>query len=181
VTVKRLSTLERFQRGDDSILNADSSAERRLLEGVGLIVAIDAASKLFSLDGELKLDLDISLASGQLLPENYPGRGIIDTLHDSAPAGALRSVIPDWMLQQEAATNPYATAAKMEEAKTLRQQTDGGDMSALVDLKVPLRDALIAVLMTGYVIEKSTPVITKTIEGVGSVVGGVAGRDTLPV
>jgi len=149
----RKGIIGRFDRGDDTILNADSSAERRLLEAVLLVKGVATAARvvvgkdaleLARLRGTASLPSfgKIAGAAFKLLPIDFP-TGVKELI--SREVGGP---------QQKATTG----GGQLNPA--------GSGVSVSIDIDIQLDDVLIAYLMAGYLIEKATPAAGPVAEGV---------------
>jgi hypothetical protein len=149
--LKKNDFVTRYLRGDDSLLNAGSSAERRYLEGVLLTVGISSVwSALAEGDSTtVGLDANFSLEAGRAMPKML-SNGAGDWARDW---GKIIGNVPImgglWQGESNAAGG-------------LLDKLPGGngfDFAPSVDADlsatVPIRDLVIMALTAGYVLEKS--------------------------
>lgn len=183
---KRLDFVTRYLRGDDSVLNNQSSAERRYLEGIGIILAVDAGSKALGLSPE-GLKMDIMAAANQIFPEAVPGGngGLFDTIKAGAMLGpqlfglttpgvgtVAQLAQGDIVGAGLASMGPLgAGAALYGDIKQIqtRPSSDSSAGGVNSSLKIPLRDVLVAALTAGYLMEKASG----PIQGLGQAISGV--------
>jgi len=185
---KKESKLELFEkaykRGDDSFLNRGSSAERRYMEGMGALIAIDIAAKslnikvpevnlraLLALPGEIASSA-IDAAGGGF---SLPGLPKIPGL--SGLGDVQRALVDPTFIGREffeRVTKPVFN--KLTGVSTTATNNDGkinGEINS--DIKVPVFSIMAIALTTGYLLEKGAgDQIAAIINAAGTVVEGAS-------
>lgn len=167
---KRLTLFERFSRGDDSILNADSSAERRLLEGLLLIYGTKTAMGAVGLSPEKWV---IKLQASQFLPEQVPGSAGTVAGGSGFNVGSFAaSLIPGGQTPAENLGGQVGVAIAARLRPDISGQSDPEGEDGAPD-GVPVWDAAAAALIAGYALEKANQ--TGTMDAVADMTVGLAG------
>jgi len=152
----------RFTRGDDSILNRDSSAERRFLEGVLLVKSAGALVRLVAgarttrlIGGKAEIQIDsVSARAFSLLPIDYPPVPGIGGKVVSENIGSV--------LEGLQGARDVVLGAKL---------SPGSAKTFSVEANVNLDDVLVAFLGAGYLIEKSAGLVGPIAEGITTGLG----------
>lgn len=170
---KKNSLSERFKRGDDSVLNRNSSAERRLVEGV-LLVKLGAYTAEFFSGKDLKIAPKFNLKATTGLPLSVgntvtqaasglvPSKGVgLDVgIEDIfAPVAAIKGGMRIYNM-----LNPAQSIGAVNPADPNSPMQAGLEISGEVDLD----DFLIGVLTAGYLIEKANVDVGAIATGIGA-------------
>jgi len=152
----------RFKRGDDSVLNRDSSAERRLVESVALILAGDFL--ITTLSGKKKVKAKFDMKATLAMPLSVGGF-VSDLIPDVPGVGDIPFVGP--LLPGQ--SPPKGTSVGKGNRLNPSQAPDTeGSVGLQVEGEVDLDSFLIAIVSYGYLMEKASPAL----QGIGQAIGG---------
>lgn len=162
MAANRLTLAERFSRGDDSVLNRNSSAERRLAEVLGILTAAEVTRQTLFKNYDLDVDLGAILTlPAQVISANVsalvPGGGVLSRLAGATGVGQL---LEGDILGAAAASSPLGLIKAAEAIGggvanvNPAVGPDGTLKTDLKGIKIDVYSLVVIAVMTGYVLEK---------------------------
>jgi len=171
---KGKTVADRFSRGDDSILNTASSAERRFLEGIILVKSGAWIIKTLGGTTTITPSFDLKALSG--LPLSVGGVDMPDALKDY-----LASLGPADLIGPINIARAPGRIANFLNPAQVPPGSEPGTVGIQVSGEVNLDDFVIGVLAAGYLIEKANVDVGAIAAGLGSGVGSLVteAKDTV--